>query len=103
MKLPRSVALAVLVLLVTTPNAGAHSWYTGLHNEKGEACCGGTDCGADLDVKDVEERPGGFYIRSLNTFVTSDRAKPAMEDDGYYHVCFWGGQVRCFFYPNRGY
>jgi len=102
MNLAWSAALAASVLVSATSDAGAHSWYTGLHNEKGEACCGDRDCGADLNLTDVEGRPGGFYIKSLNAFVTSDRVKPAVEDDGYYHVCFWGGQVRCFFYPNRG-
>lgn len=97
---------ALLVLAVVSTLGGpafGHSWYTGLQNEKGEGCCGEADCHPDLDVKDVEARPGGYFVRSLGTFVPAVRAKPAVEDDGYYHICVVSGEVRCFFYPNRGY
>ncbi len=104
---------AAVILAVWASGAQAHSWYTGLLNEKGEACCHDQDCGALPDGA-VQEVPGGYQVdyegplgrrgpTVIHAFVPDARAKPAREDDGYYHVCFWGGQVRCFFYPNRGY
>lgn len=103
----RALAKAGLVEVALAGLAGgpalAHSWYEGLQNEKGEACCGGTDCTPDLDLRDVVEVPGGFEIRSLGVTVPNARARPSKEDDGYYHICRWGGEVKCFFYPERGY
>src|SRR5260221_10887245 len=96
-------ALAVLVMMALSSSAMAHSWYEGLQNEKGESCCGGSDCKPDLDLKDVSEVPGGYQIKSLGVFVPSARARPSREDDGYYHICRWDNEVKCFFTPNRGY
>lgn len=97
--------------LLAIAGAEAHSWYTGLQNEKGWSCCGGSDC-APLADGDVKEVPGGYYIWSKMVFVPASRAKPAREEDGHYHACFYGDPTsdgephnmpRCFFYPNRGY
>lgn len=97
------VLFIMLVLVLVAVAAHAHSWYSGLHNEKGELCCGGSDCVADHDPADIEERPDGYFIRSLQVFIPNQRAKPAQVDDGYYHLCYWGHEVKCFFYPPRGY
>lgn len=104
------VFLFGMVVEALLSRAFAHDWYTGLHNEYGHSCCGGNDC-APLVDGDVEERPGGYWIRSRQVFVPQSRAQSARVDDGHYHACFWGGPYageapgvpKCFFYPNRGY
>lgn len=91
------------------PNAALfliHSWYTGLQNEQGQICCGGTDCGplADSEVTPV---PGGYQVHTkdfapkhikIDAFVPNARAKPAKEG-GEYSLCYWGGEVKCFWFP----
>lgn len=115
------LALTIVVLLAWMVSAAqAHDWYSGLQNEKNEACCGGSDCGPLPDGV-VREVPGGFQVDyegalpvgterivSLHQFVSRVRAKPSKEDDGRYHACAVGTMksgfdARCFFYPNRGY
>jgi hypothetical protein len=107
------IALALVILIVLNAPAFSHSWYDGLHNEKGYTCCGGNDC-APLADGDVVERSDGYWINSKAVLVPLNRAKPALEEDGHYHACFWGdpskdtppepaNMPKCFFYPNRGY
>lgn len=101
--------VAALLLLVSTP-AGAHDWYTGLKNEAGQLCCGGLDCGPIPD-EDVTPVPGGYQVRvksfgwnkvNIDAFVPNARAKPAKQG-GEYALCYWGGQIRCFFFPAPSY
>ncbi len=107
------VAILVLVLFIglaiqwATMPANAHEWYTAEHNEKGQACCGGRDCAAIPDTA-VTPVPGGYNVHipegfipgwpAINTFVSNVRAKPA-PTNGDYHLCYWGDEVRCFFFP----
>lgn len=102
--------LLVILCLITTP-ALAHDWYSGLKNEKGDSCCGGSDCAPLIDG-DVVELKNGYWITSRRVFVPLSRAKPALEEDGHFHACFWqkspvdpepANMPKCFFYPNRGY
>ena len=102
-----AVLLFVGLYAMTWP-AQAHDWFTGLHNEKGELCCGGIDCGA-IPEEDVTPVPGGYQVHVPNFkgwpvigFVPNYRAKPAKEG-GEYHLCYWGGEIRCFFYPAPSY
>ncbi len=112
--------LLLLMMLVASNQVCAHSWYNGLHNEKNESCCGGNDCG-ELPDSAVREVPNGYQVDyegflplgsdrmvRLHQFVTRQRAKPSLEDAQRYHACAvgtmqFGFDVRCFFYPNRGY
>lgn len=104
--------LLAILLLASAP-ASAHDWYTGLHNENGLTCCGGTDC-APLADGDVVERSDGYWIVSKAVLVPFSRAKPALQEDGHYHACFYGtpelrnppephNMPACFFTPPRGY
>ena len=86
----------------------AHDWYSGLQNEAGEYCCGGNDCAAVPD-QDVTPVPGGYQVHvpffksgPVAGFVPNSRAKPAKEG-GQYHLCYWGGEIKCFFYPAPSY
>lgn len=99
-------------LAAPTPT-DAHSWYSGLHNEAGEYCCGGSDCGPVSDA-DVTPVPGGYQVHTwfdpmasgkatwIQGFVPNVRAAPAKEG-GEYHLCVVGGSIRCFFVPAPAY
>jgi hypothetical protein len=91
-----------------------HSWYDGLHNTDGEICCGGSDCGP-VDDQDVTPVPGGYNLHitkfdpmasgtgpAIYTTIPNAFAKPAKEG-GQYHLCYWGGKVKCFFFPAPSY
>jgi len=93
----------VALVLLTGP-ALAHSWYTDLRNEKAEPCCNGVDC-FEIPDSDVTAVPGGYQVHTygmsgeaISGFVPNARAQPAKEG-GNYHLCYWGNQIRCFFYP----
>ena len=96
-----------LMLQWSTTPSNAHDWYTGIKNEIGQACCGGRDCAAISDQY-VRVVPGGYEVHlpalhkfawpEIHAFVSNDRAKPA-PTGGEYHLCFWGGEVKCFFFP----
>ncbi len=107
------IVLAVFVLAWPAV-AEAHSWYDGLKNENEQICCGGSDCGP-VDDRDVTPVPGGYRVHiqqfdpmasgsgpAIYTVVPNARAKPAKEG-GQYHLCYWGGEVKCFFYPAPSY
>lgn len=114
------IIVCIVVLAWMASLAQAHDWYTGLHNEKNEWCCGGSDCGP-LPEGAVREVTGGFQVDyegalpvgstrivRLHQFVSNLRAKPSKEDDGRFHACAVGNlqsgfDARCLFYPNRGY
>lgn len=95
----------LMAILIFTPLfASAHDWYSGLQNEIGETCCGGSDCAAISD-EDVTPVPGGYDVHvpkfmgyPFRAFVPNSRAKPAKEG-GEYHLCVVAGQARCFFFP----
>ncbi len=109
----KTTAAIAGLFLALTPPAFAHSWYTGLHNEDGQLCCGGSDCAAIGD-NEVTPVPGGYQVHvrdfsplgvskgPINAFVPNSRAKPAKEG-GEYHLCYWGGEVKCFFFPSPSY
>lgn len=99
-----SVLFAITFLILTEPRAHAHDWYTGLRNEKNQGCCGGLDCGPIAESA-VTPVPGGYQVDTddfkgipIHTFIPNARAKPAKEG-GDYHLCYWGGEVKCFFFP----
>lgn len=95
-----SAAFGAAFLFVGVGNLAAHSWYTGQVNEKGENCCNLLDC-RQLADGDVTAVPGGYSVKSMGgLFVPNSRAQPSQDD--HYHLCYWGGQVRCFFYPPGG-
>lgn len=101
-----AIGCTCLVIALAVP-AKAHDWYTGLRNETGAPCCGGSDC-ADISDEYVRAVPGGYEVHlptghrfawpAIDAFVSDARAKPAREG-GTYHLCWWGGEVRCFFFP----
>lgn len=93
--------LVALTLVASAHQSFGHDWYTGLHNEKGETCCGGQDC-APLADNDVAVVPGGYLIKHLMVTVPTARARPSESMDGHYHSCVWGGEVKCFFFPGSG-
>lgn len=106
--------IPVLVVSIFSFVVPAHSWYTGLTNQDGDSCCGGSDCGP-IDDSQVTPVPGGYSVHvpkfdptasgsgpTINEFIPNSHAKPAKEG-GQYHLCYWGGQVRCFFYPAPAY
>lgn len=103
--------VTISLLLLVTP-AAAHSWYTGIHNPVTQnICCGGDDC-APLDDREVTPVPGGYEVHAsilhngaalhVDEFVPNAQAQPAREG-GQYHMCYWGGQIRCFFFPAPSY
>lgn len=102
----RSILLVVL-LSAATPSY-SHDWYTGLQNEAGQYCCGGSDCAAVPD-RYVTPIPGGYRVdipdfkgQSVHALVPNARARPAKEG-GEYHICVVGHEVRCFFFPAPSY
>lgn len=108
------VFVVAVVVLGLSQIVHAHEWYTGQHNEKGWACCGGKDC-APLADGDVTPMKGGYYIHSRQIFVPNSRAQASPVDDGKFHACFYGSNgnpiwdnepsdlPKCFFFPDRGY
>jgi hypothetical protein len=104
--------VALAVIPITGPPAQAHDWYSGIVNEDGLSCCGGSDC-AELADQYVDEVPGGYivdipagawkiYQGPFSAFVPDSRAQAARQG-GNYHLCIVGGQVRCFFFPAPSY
>jgi len=91
-------------MVMTQPALLVHDWYSGLLNEKGESCCGGSDC-AEISDEDVTPVPGGYQVhipsfkgQALEAYVPNARAKPAKEG-GQYHMCYWDHEIKCFFFP----
>lgn len=85
--------------------ASAHDWYSGLRNELGESCCGGSDCGPvpKTTVRIartgyvVKVRMGGVETEMLVPFA---RVRNSIDED--FHACIWGGEIKCFFAPPLG-
>lgn len=98
---------AAAAVLAATPDARAHSWYSGLKNEVGHGCCGGRDC-APIEEARVQAVPGGYRVQlpagyrfdwpAIDAFVPNARAQPAKVGSDY-HLCYWGNEVKCFFFP----
>lgn len=96
------LALLVFVLgVVFVKYAFAHGpaeWIQrgGYKNAAGELCCGERDC-FEIDARDIQETPQGFYIKTIKEFVPHSEATPS--PDGRYWRCAWSGKRRCFFAP----
>jgi hypothetical protein len=91
----------------------AHSWYTGKTNDKGEICCGGTDC-AELPDESVTNVEGGWWVSfhgefafkgniDIEEFVPFTFGQVADLESAHYSMCVVSGKIRCFFYPSPGY
>lgn len=97
----RGVAFVVLCLAcLYASGAWGHDWYTGTENSRGQLCCGGQDCHmlADSDVKEVA---GGYQVKGYARPVPYGELQPS--PDGKWHMCFWGGEIKCFFGPLPGF
>lgn len=107
----RHLLASLLILLLPMPfQSEAHEWYTDQKNEKGDYCCGGSDCaGSDYRVRRVA---GGYEIDipvgSHPKVTTLDYApgavitfkfvgNPGISPDGQVHVCIVGKAARCLF------
>lgn len=65
-------------------------------------CCNRQDC-RQLADDDVQERRGGWYIKSMDVFVGHDHPKLEVSGDEHYHVCeLPKGTVRCFYFKPGG-
>lgn len=81
--------------------AGAHDFYSGRANWKGESCCGLNDCAAIPD-RAVRLLRNGYAVTvgELEAVIPFERALPS--PDGRFHACVWGGEIKCLFAPPLG-
>ena len=115
-------ALAVMaVIALTTPTMGHEKWKNGeaIDKQTKQFCCSEADC-HDLEDWRVHYNPDGTVTLDLRgawqgrgqpvyspsaptdlVTIPSEREMPS--PDGYYWVCYWGGEVKCFFGPLKGY
>lgn len=78
--------VGLVFLIAMTLVAKSHEWYD-------PYCCNGQDCGP------VEKEPtttkGGYLINGQVFPFSKVRASK----DNRFHVCIWGGKVRCVYAP----
>jgi hypothetical protein len=94
------VALAIAVWAWWSAPASAHDWFSDYRDPRpgGVNCCDGDDCKA-LDFSDIEWRPDGVYIRSLDELVPLSEIQKS-EDFQYWRCHKSDGTRRCFFAPS---
>lgn len=78
--------IGLVFLIAMTLIASSHEWYD-------KWCCDGKDCGP------VEKEPpstkGGYLINGQ--IFPFDKVRASK--DNRWHVCIWGGKVRCVYAP----
>jgi hypothetical protein len=83
---------ALLILLLSTGFAVAHSFYS-------PECCSGFDC-KPIDSKRVAYAPGGYMVDG-RFFVAQKDARKSI--DGEFHACFpQPDNLRCLYAPPNG-
>jgi hypothetical protein len=79
------------------------AWIDSSKNKKGERCCdAGKDC-YSLGPERVKPASGGVTVTmddGQTIFIPGDQIMAS--EDGKYWVCYWGGQIKCFFAPYSG-
>lgn len=68
-------------------------------NEKGELCCGrGVDC-KEWPASAIKITPQG-YLFPNGQLIPTNKVTPSADE--FAHMCIWGGEVKCTFYPMGG-
>ncbi len=96
------VGLALTLLVLTTPAASAHSWYSDMKDPKMGSCCSGFDCGV-WEIQPGQITPEGEGYRVKMTREQILKANPAsdieyidqyfpeervlLSQDGNWHAC----------------
>lgn len=89
-------------IILAHQKIASDAWVDRTKNKKGERCCdAGKDCHS-LNPEEVKHVQGGVNIRlgEQTLFIPGEEIMPS--EDGRYWVCYWGGQVKCFFAPYSG-
>ena len=78
------------------------AWIDRSTNKKGERCCdSGKDCHS-IEPERVKPAEGGVVVQLDDRSVFVPGGQIMVSEDGKFWVCYWGGQVKCFFAPYSG-
>lgn len=101
----RTASVLIAALLLSAAPALAHEPYTGLRDPvTGADCCNGRDC-RPIPDSDVRLARNGYVVRTETTesgeqFIPFERV--LWSQDGQFHKCEWGGEIKCFLAPPLG-
>lgn len=90
--------ILAILLLIASP-ASAHDWWgnhTQVDPQTKALCCGVSDCKM-LPLTSTEVRTNGVYLKDTAELIPIERVQPSK--DGFVWACRWGGETKCFFYP----
>jgi hypothetical protein len=99
------VLIAVLVLAVPGPAAGAHEWYRGLQSPSGIPCCDERDCRSVAYRLNSLTGQEEILANGIWWPVEHDKVLPMSAPDGGAHAC-WGNLrgkpfFRCIIIPGQ--
>lgn len=106
--LKTAAAAVVVVVLLLAGRAFAHDnpedWdWIGkgrVKNERGELCCGrGVDC-KEWPASAIKVTPEG-YLFPNGHLIPTNKVTPSADE--FAHMCIWGGEIKCTFYPMGSY
>jgi hypothetical protein len=89
-------------IILAHQKLASDAWIDRSKNKKGERCCdAGKDCHS-IEPERVKPAEGGVVVQldDRSVFVPGDQIM--VSEDGKYWVCYWGGQIKCFFAPHSG-
>jgi hypothetical protein len=117
------LAMAAVLIIMQARAAYSHEWFNQIRNpETGEGCCGGDDCvelrwdqfrfeGDEVVINtpvgffkakgEYQKNYGSVYRLPMSQALPARGPTQHPDDDNYsgHFACFWGGKLKCFFYP----
>jgi hypothetical protein len=93
---------AVSGIILAHQKLASDAWIDRSKNKKGERCCdAGKDCHS-IEPERVKPAEGGVVVQLDDRSVFVPGGQIMVSEDGKYWVCYWGGQIKCFFAPHSG-
>jgi hypothetical protein len=95
-------ATATPSIILAHQKLASDAWIDRSKNKKGERCCdAGKDCHS-IEPERVKPAEGGVVVQLDDRSVFVPGGQIMVSEDGKYWVCYWGGQIKCFFAPHSG-
>lgn len=107
------ISIVLFSLLLGSSSAIAHGDAEWIQNDdryrdmddSSIHCCGPSDCHT-WPAADIELKPGGYLVKSLNKFINANKVyitRPDKIDISEFWLCLRGNMsVRCLFVPGGG-
>lgn len=100
---PLAGSTATPRIILAHQKLASDGWVDRSKNKNGERCCdSGKDCHTIMPER-VAHVPRGVNVTLEDgrvLFIPGQEIMPS--EDGRYWLCYWGGQVKCFFAPYSG-